>query len=189
MKRMMILIAVSMMTGLYVYAEGDKPAAESKKEAQAQTTSPATVQADIEKHKTCSYCGMDREQYAYSRMLIVNEDGTESGVCCIHCAAVDFANNLDKVFKSIQVGDYNTRKLIDAENAFWVIGGSKSGVMTKRAKWAFEGKAEAEDFVKNFGGNLATFEEAMKASYEDMYTDTKMIRERRKMKRLKALEK
>lgn len=36
------------------------------------------------------------------------------------------------------VGDYNTKRLIDAEKAVWVIGGGKQGVMTKRAKWAFE---------------------------------------------------
>jgi copper chaperone NosL len=149
----------------------------------------AQAQTDVEKYKTCGYCGMDREQYAFSRMLIVNEDGTEKGVCCIHCAAIDFSINLDKMLKGVYVGDYNTKKLIDAEKAFWVLGGSKSGVMTARAKWAFEGKAEAEEFVKNFGGSLATYEEAMKASYEDMYADTKMIRERRKMKRLKATEK
>jgi hypothetical protein len=122
-------------------------------------------------------------------MLVVNEDGTESGVCCIHCAAVDFSINLDKVLKSVHVGDYNTRKLIDAEKAFWVIGGSKSGVMTKRAKWAFEGKPEAEAFIKGNGGIPATYEDAMKATYEDMYSDTKMIREKRKMRRLKASEK
>jgi nitrous oxide reductase accessory protein NosL len=56
--------------------------------------------------------------------------------------------------------------------------------MTKRAKWAFEKKSDAEAFVKAEGGKVATFDEAMKASYEDMNEDTQMIRERRKMKRM-----
>jgi len=34
------------------------------------------------------------------------------------------------------VGDFGTKKLIDAEKALWVLGGSKPGVMTKRGKWA-----------------------------------------------------
>ena len=34
------------------------------------------------------------------------------------------------------------------------------------------------------GGSLATFDDAIKAAYEDMYADTKMIRERRKMKKM-----
>jgi len=147
------------------------------------------AQGDIQKHGTCSYCGMNREQFSHSRMLIVYDDGTEAGVCSVHCAAVDLALKLDKTPTSIQVGDMNTKKLIDAEKAFWVLGGDRPGVMTKRAKWAFESKADAEAFIKGHGGTVITFDEAIKASYEDMYGDTKMIRERRKMKRVQMEKK
>jgi nitrous oxide reductase accessory protein NosL len=58
------------------------------------------------------------------------------------------------------------------------------GVMTKRAKWAFEKKDDAEKFIKEDGGAIAPFDEAMKGAYEDMYADTKMIRERRKMRKM-----
>jgi hypothetical protein len=61
------------------------------------------------------------------------------------------------------------------------------GVMTKRAKWAFEKKDDAEKFISGNGGTLAAIDEAVKASYEDMYQDTKMIREKRKMKK-KSME-
>jgi copper chaperone NosL len=142
------------------------------------------AQEDTQKHKSCGYCGMNREQYAHSRMLIVYDDGTEAGTCSIHCAATDLGINLDKTPKNIQVGDYNTKKLIDAEKAVWVIGGEKPGVMSKRAKWAFEKEADARVFMKTNGGTLATFDDAIKAAYEDMYADTKMIRERRKMKKM-----
>jgi nitrous oxide reductase accessory protein NosL len=79
------------------------------------------------------------------------------------------------------LGDYGTKTLVEAEKAFWVIGGSKMGVMTRRAKWAFGMEEEAAKFVKTNGGTLVTFDEVMKAAYEDMYQDTKMIREKRKM--------
>ena len=36
--------------------------------------------------------------------------------------------------------------------------------MTKQAKWAFEKKEDAEKFIAENGGILATFDEAMKAS-------------------------
>ena len=130
---------------------------------------------------------MNREQFAHSRMLIVYEDGSEAGMCSLHCAAVELAVKLDKSLKTTLVSDVNTKKLVDAEKAIWVLGGDKSGVMTKRAKWAFQDKSDAEAFIKDHGGVLAAYEEAMKAAYEDMYTDTKMIRERRKQKR-QALE-
>ncbi|MBN2034197.1 MAG: nitrous oxide reductase accessory protein NosL [Deltaproteobacteria bacterium] len=142
------------------------------------------AQEDTQKIASCKYCGMDRVKFAHSRMLVTYDDGSELGTCSIHCLAVDLALNIDKTPKTIEVGDYNTKNLIDAEKAFWVIGGNKPGVMTKRAKWAFETKSDAEAFVKAEGGNVATFDDAMKATYEDMNEDTRMIRERRKMKRM-----
>jgi nitrous oxide reductase accessory protein NosL len=142
-------------------------------------------EADIAAHKSCKYCGMDREKFAHSRMVIEFEDGSSVATCSLHCAAVDLANNIDKAPKSIKVADYNTKQLIDAEKACWVIGGGKQGVMTKNAKWAFIGKDKAEEFVKQNGGKLVGFDEAIKAAYEDMYTDTKMIRDKRKQMRMK----
>jgi nitrous oxide reductase accessory protein NosL len=144
----------------------------------------AQAQEDIQKYPSCKYCGMNRQQFAHSRVYIEYDDGTSIGTCSIHCAAIDLSLNIDKTPKMIQVGDYGKKTLLDAEKAAWVIGGSKMGVMTKRAKWAFEQKEDGEKFMKENGGIIATFDEAMKASYEDMYADTKMIRERRKMKRM-----
>jgi copper chaperone NosL len=138
---------------------------------------------DIEKHPSCRSCGMDRAKYAHSRVLIEYDDGSSFGACSLHCAAVDLAYNIDKTPRTIGVGDYYSKKLIDAEKAFWVVGGSKPGVMTSNPKWAFETKQTAESFIKENGGRLTTFDASIKAAYEDMYQDTKLIRERRKMKR------
>lgn len=148
------------------------------------TTGAALAQDDIKKHPSCKYCGMDREKFAHSRVFAEFENGTTEGTCSIHCAAIDFALNIDKIPKMIQVGDFNTKMLVDAEKGFWVIGGTKPGVMTKRAKWAFAKKDDADKFGSENGGNLASFEEAMKAAFEDMYADTKMIQERRKMRKM-----
>jgi copper chaperone NosL len=145
------------------------------------------AQDDVAKQASCKYCGMDRKMFAHSRMLVIYEDGSYMGTCSLHCTAIELALNIDKTPRSIEVGDFKTKKLIDAEKAVWVIGGSKPGVMTKRAKWAFESKADAEAFINDNGGKPASFDEAIKASYEDMYADTKMIREKRKMmKKMKA---
>lgn len=143
----------------------------------------AETEKDIQEHPTCKYCGMDREKFAHSRMLVEYEDGSGIGTCSIHCAAIDLAQALGKQPKRILVADYNKKNLLEAEKAAWVIGGGKPGVMTKTAKWALAEKKDAEAFIKENGGKLANFDEAMKAAYEDMYSDTKMIREKRaKMK-------
>ena len=139
-----------------------------------------SAQDDIKKHPSCKFCGMDREKFAHSRMLIEYADGTTVGVCSIHCMAIDFILNMDKAPKAVWVGDYRTKNLIDAEKAFWIIGGNKMGVMTNRAKWAFEKKGDAEKFMKEDSGKLAFFDEAIKATYDDIYEDTKMVREKRK---------
>lgn len=149
---------------------------------------PASAQEDIEKHPTCKYCGMERGAFMHSRMVVVYEDGTEVGTCSIHCAAIDNVQKLDAAPMSIRVGDHDTGKLIDGEKAYWVIGGKDAGVMTRRPKWAFEKKEAAEKFVAAKGGDVTTFEEALRATYEDMYVDTKMIREKKKMRKMQSLE-
>ncbi len=143
------------------------------------------AQEDIQKAPTCMHCGMERAKFAHSRMFVTYDDGTNVGTCSIHCLAIDLATNIDKTAISIDVGDFNSKDLIDAEKAYWVIGGNKPGVMTKQAKWAFSTKEDAKRFTSTNGGLIATFDEAMKETYNNMYTDIKMIREKRKMMKMK----
>lgn len=140
---------------------------------------------DVKEHAACKHCGMDRAKFASSRMLLEYDDGTKLGACSLHCVAVDLAVQVDRSPTAIQVADMGTQALIDAEKAVWVLGGKKPGVMTRRGKWAFADKAAAKAFQKENGGTLVTFEAAMKAAYEDMYEDGKMIREKRKAMRAK----
>lgn len=141
---------------------------------------------DLARHASCEYCGMKRQMFAHSRMLIEYSDGGSVGLCSLHCAAIDLANQLDKMPTAIKVGDFNTKELIDAEAATWVLGGGVKGVMTGRAKWAFADKAAAEKFTAENGGELVDFEAAVNAAYQDMYQDTRMIRmKRQEMKKMK----
>jgi nitrous oxide reductase accessory protein NosL len=144
---------------------------------------------DIAKVKACKYCGMDRQMFAHSRIWIEYVDGSPEGLCSLHCAAVEFAVALDRRPTTIWVGDFETKQLIDADKAVWVMGGEKPGVMTRRPKWAFAEQAGADRFIKASGGAVITFDQAIKSAYEDMYDDTKMIRDRREAKRKAASEK
>jgi nitrous oxide reductase accessory protein NosL len=141
--------------------------------------------ADVKDGPSCKYCGMDRAKFASSRMVVEYDDGSKLSACSLHCVAVDLANQIDKTPATIKVADVNTQALVDAEKAVWVLGGSKPGVMTKRAKWAFAEKAAADAFVKESGGTIVSFEDAVKAAYEDMYQDSRMIREKRKAMKAK----
>jgi hypothetical protein len=117
-------------------------------------------------------------------MLIEYENGSSVATCSLHCTAVELANTIDNIPVSVRVADYNSKELLDVDQAIWVIGGNKKGVMTAQAKWAFADRGAAERFIKENGGSIVGFDEAIKAAYDDMYQDTMMIREFRKMKRL-----
>jgi len=135
--------------------------------------------------QSCQYCGMMKSKFGHTWMVIEYDGGSKTETCSIHCAAMDLALNIDKAPVTITVGDYSTKNPINAEKAYWVIGGSKMGVMTTRAKWAFETKSAADEFIQEFGGAPATFDDAVKAAFEDMYQDTQMIRKKRSMMRMK----
>jgi nitrous oxide reductase accessory protein NosL len=122
----------------------------------------------VESPRHCKQCGMDRTVFDRSRMLITYADGTTVGVCSIHCAAAELQQNKERQIKTVLVADYATKKLIDARSAIWVIGGRKEGVMTAVPKWAFESEEEALRFVKENGGEVTSFEQAMGAAEKEV---------------------
>ena len=151
------------------------------------SATPAVLAApliDVEKFPSCQQCSMDRGKFSHSRMLIEYADGSQAATCSLHCTAVELSRTIDKMPVMLSVADYDSKELIDADKAVWVMGGSKKGVMTGQAKWAFVSRESAEGFIKANGGSIVSFDEAIKAAYDDMYQDTKMIREFRKMKQL-----
>ncbi|MDD2367458.1 MAG: nitrous oxide reductase accessory protein NosL [Desulfuromonadaceae bacterium] len=154
-KRIIALFAAASLTlcGGVVFA--------AQMEAHGNSAASDSVHADVHKHHACAHCGMDREKFSHSRMLITYADGSSAGVCSIHCAVTELKSNKEKKVKSVEVADLLTKKLVDAEKATWVIGGDKKGVMTKTPKWAFASKGDALAFVKSYGGKLATYKEAL----------------------------
>ena len=159
--------------------------------ALALSASAAFAQSadDAKAMPSCIHCGMDREKFAASRMVIDYDDGKSVGLCSIHCAAVDLAITLDRIPTALWVADLPTKKLVNAETATWVVGGAKPGVMTSRGKWAFADKGAAEAFAKENGGTIMTFDDAIRATFDDLYKDNKAIREKRKMMKAKAAQK
>ena len=138
---------------------------------------------DIMKMPNCPICNMDRKVFSHSRMALEYADGSAFGSCSLHCVALELAYHPGKVPVKIMVGDFNSRELIDAEKAVWVMGGNKMGVMTTNAKWAFGVEKDARLFISQNGGRIVSFEDALSAAYADMYKDTQMIREKRKKKK------
>ena len=122
---------------------------------------------DIAAFRSCEECGMDRKLYGYSRMLLTHADGSQTGVCSLHCALSVQHANRKKPVTTFSVADRDKHTLIDAPTAYWVVGGAKRGVMTPRAKWAFSTAAAADAFIAAYGGTRATWAEALEAARED----------------------
>lgn len=133
----------------------------------AMVVSAVMAESDIDTFRSCSNCGMDRKAYGYSRMLITYKDGSKVGVCSLHCAVTDMYSAKGVEVASVMVADRDSRSLIDAEKAIWVIGGRKRGVMTQRAKWAFATKEAAKSFVDSNGGQVTGWDAALLAARED----------------------
>jgi nitrous oxide reductase accessory protein NosL len=125
------------------------------------------AETKVEAPDACVHCGMDRTKFAHSRMIVTYTDNSSAGTCSLNCVVTDLSKNKGKTVKSFQVADFNTKQLTDAKSAAWVIGGSKKGVMTPVAKWAFADKKDADAFIKANGGKPATFDEALKAAEKE----------------------
>jgi len=123
---------------------------------------------DIKDHRSCNNCGMDRKAYGFSRMLVQYEDGTVVGACSLHCAVVELDANPGRTVKSLLVADRESRTLLEAEKAIWVMGGAKRGVMTELPTWAFQSKDGAEAFIKTNGGKIVTWAEALASAREGL---------------------
>ena len=135
---------------------------------------------------SCQYCGMSIEKYGYSKMKFTYKNKTEIETCSIRCGALEYSTRIDRHIKKIEVADFDTREYINAKKAHWILGGQKTPVMSKRAKWAFKDKKRADLFKRQFGGASVSFETAMQAAFADLYEDTQMIRmKRQKMKKSK----
>ena len=124
---------------------------------------------DLARKRSCENCGMDRKMYGYSRVLIRFADGSEVGTCSLNCAVIELDRVKTRQSQEFLVADRDSRTLIDAATACWVMGGDKSAVMARRPKWAFVDNAAAERFVGKHGGAVTSWDAILRAAREDAY--------------------
>ncbi len=116
----------------------------------------------------CTLCGMDLQKYNRTKYILTLANGTEKHTCSIHCAAIILKKH---DIKKIKAADYLTGKMINAKNAYYLVGSDIKGVMSKRSKLAFADKNEAADFKKNHGGKLTNFKGGLSAAMNEMSED------------------
>ena len=107
----------------------------------------------------CIVCGMDLSQYPHTRYRIRTDDGKEYVTCGVQCGLILHLRFEDK-WKSATATDLLSNQPFDVKKGFYVY---KSSVITDMAPGfiAFSTKSNAEKFVKGFGGQVVTYDEAL----------------------------
>ncbi|MES9881046.1 MAG: nitrous oxide reductase accessory protein NosL, partial [Sedimenticola sp.] len=150
------------------------------------------LENELAKYPRCPYCGMSRTKWHHSRHLVHYEDGLADGTCSIHCLAISLSLNLDRIPKAIYAADFASsekiKPLVEVDKATYLIGSKLKGTMTKRSKMMFSSADAAKQEQVASGGELATFDDALRESYLDMANDTMMIRKRRGERRKKMMK-
>ncbi|WP_434113729.1 nitrous oxide reductase accessory protein NosL [Methylocaldum sp. GT1TLB] len=107
--------------------------------------------------ESCRVCGMYIDQYLKSAAELVYKDGKKKFTCGVACMLreVDDAGGLS-AFESVKVHDWVSGKLIDAEDAIYVIGSRVIPDMVPNYI-AFANREEAEAFAAKEGGDVIDF--------------------------------
>lgn len=153
---------------------------------------PKANENDIGKYPKCPYCGMDRQQYHHSRMLVQYSDDLADGTCSLHCAAISLSLNVDREPKAIWVGDNaaagDIKPLVEVDRATFLIGSKIPGVMTANSKVAYGAEDSAKTAQAAQGGELAKFDQTLLTAYSDMSRDVSRIRKNRAERKRKMME-
>ena len=147
-----------------------------------QTVNPkdATLVKTDSSKEFCNVCGMHLTKFYKTSHVSTFKNGHKEQYCSLHCQAKIHNHHKEKI-KSIEVVDTNSLKLINAKNAYYVVGSSKKGTMSPVSKYAFLNKNEAKTFQKEFGGEIHTFDEALEIAKNSMKKDNTSTNKKRAM--------
>jgi len=107
----------------------------------------------------CLLCGMYLSDYSHVKYTIVDTEGKTYVTCGVQCGLI-LTLNLKGKFKSATLTDLFSHKSVASEKGWYVF---KSSVITDMAPGliGFADKSQAENFIKGFGGELLTYQQAL----------------------------
>jgi len=112
----------------------------------------------------CSRCGMNLVKY-YKTSHLATHKGKKFQYCSIHCLEDHLGEGIS--LKNPKVVDLGSLKFISVAQAYYVVGSSKRGTMSKVSKYAFKDKKEAQKFQNLYGGKIMDFKSAREITQED----------------------
>ncbi len=144
------------------------------------TIKPQLIQKG-EAKKWCAVCGMNLKMFWKTSHAVLLKDGSTKQYCSLRCLAADYPNIKDKI-KEIMAVDAKTQKLINAKDAYYVVGSKIPGTMSKVSKFAFANKKDALEFQKKYGGEIMAFDLAFKHAQSSLKEDTQMVMKKKRAK-------
>ena len=140
--------------------------------AEPERPDAALLADELEKYPRCVICNMDRRKFHHARHLLHYADGLVQGSCSVHCAAKCMLRERRRGFIAIHAPDFaaalDPRPLVEATTATYLIGSDLRGVMTPVSKVSFARREAALAAKQIYGGELAGFAAAVRASMEEM---------------------
>ncbi len=114
--------------------------------------------------QSCVICGMDLIKF-YKTSYSATYNEKEYQYCSLHCLSDHLGEGIE--LKNPKVVDVSTLKLIPVLEAYYVVGSSKKGTMSKVSKYAFSSLKAAEIFQSKYGGEIMDFYGALEKAKED----------------------
>ncbi|MBA3025810.1 MAG: hypothetical protein FP820_05290 [Sulfurimonas sp.] len=142
----------------------EKSASVPQKAFQTVTEQEAILLQDGKEKRYCSRCGMDLVRF-YKTNHAAEQDGKAVQYCSIHCLEEHLGQGV--TLKNPKVVDVSTLKFISIADAFYIVGSSKRGTMTRVSKYAFSNLEDAKKFQKLYGGEIMDFNGAHEKAKED----------------------
>ena len=114
----------------------------------------------------CIVCGMDVSKYPHTRYVVKTIDGKKYATCGVQCGLTLNLRFKDQ-WKSAMASDLLSNQSFDAKKGFYVY---RSSVITDMAPGfiSFKNIINAEKFAKGFGGQVVTYEHALKIWQKQM---------------------
>ncbi len=128
----------------------------------------------------CAACGMNLQKFYKTNHAVILKNGKKKQYCSLHCLVEDWPNIKNSV-KEILVVDAKSGKFIPAKSAYYVVGSRIPGTMSKQSKIAFAKKVDAQNFAKQYGGKIVTFDEAFALAQKEHQKENKMIQAKKRV--------
>jgi nitrous oxide reductase accessory protein NosL len=112
----------------------------------------------------CSICGMWIDQYERTHHVVIMNDGKIKHFCSFACTAKGIEGHEDGI-KTIKTADFPTKRLIDANKAYYLEGSDIPAVMSHISRIAFASEDIARKNQEQYGGRIVTFRQALNEEY------------------------